>query len=208
MAKKLKTETEEKSIVFNENVDFNSKPSNNVRDSWNQITLSLASNGGFTYEEKRKLILDVIIPEKINGKTLNSVKSFYVTKKELAELESESREFSAEIEAMLIARDSEESKVSPSKDTTKDTKKKDEVKKDEVKKVGKALTETLKKGLGAVKKKEPVITYIPSEGDIEEPDDDGIQDSTSEDEYLARVKEYTDDLTGLVDKDELDSKKV
>lgn len=170
MAKKLTTETVdvvsesiEKTLNFNEDPNLNTEPSKNVKDSWNQITLSLASNGGYTISHGRKLALYVAIQEKVNGKSVHSIKSFIVSKQELQDLQCESREFSAEIEAMLLARDSEESKSVPSKDTTK---KKDEIKKP----TGKELTGILKKGLESVKKKDPIVTYGSSD-DLDEPDD-------------------------------------
>ncbi len=206
MAKKLTTETEKPTFNFNEDVNFNSEPSKNVKDSWNQITLSLASKGGYTINHGRKLVLYVFIQEKINGKTVDTVKSFIVSKDELSQLENESREFSAEIETMLIAREKEQIEATPSKDTTKDK----DTKKKEEKKTGKALTEVLKKGLNSLKKKEdPVITYGTSEGDIDDPDD-GMVDCYSDDEYLARLDRYAEDFAKLVERDDQDysNKKV
>jgi hypothetical protein len=207
MANKLTTETEQPTFNFNEEVNFNSEPSKNVKDSWNQITLSLASKGGYTIYHGRKLVLYVFIQEKINGKTVDTVKSFIVSKNELLQLENESREFSAEIEAMLIAREKEHIAATPIKDTTKDNSK--DKKKDEVKKTGKALTEVLKKGLNSIKKKDP-IPYNNSEDDIPEPDDDGLQDSISDDAYLSRLDRYAEDYAKLYEKDDQDrsNKKV
>ena len=158
MAKKLKSKPVENP---KENVKIINKIcSPEVRDNWNQITLSLASNGGYTINHGRDLTLYVIIKETIDGKAESIVKSFVVTKQELFDLESESKEFSDEIEKMLIARDKEESSNAGTvKDISKDTKKKDEPKKA----VGKSLTDVLKKGLDSSKKKDVVVDYGQSE---------------------------------------------
>lgn len=140
-------------------------PDTNVKDNWNQITLSLASNGGFTINSGKNFILNVFLKETIEGKQVTNVKSFLVTKQELHDLETESKEFSDEIEKMLAARDKEESsKSAPSKSTVKDEKKKE----DEKKATGKALTGILKKSLDSIKKKSPPNNY---DNEIDEIDD-------------------------------------
>ncbi len=155
----------EKKIEFNDEVNFNSEPSKNAKDSWNQITLSLATNGGFTVNKGKNYILSVFIKEKVNDKEIISVKSFEVTKQELSDLEYESREFIDEVEKMLVARDIEDTVANAVKPTPKDTKKKDD------KKNSRAFTEILKKSLDSVRKKDPKIDDIEPirEGDIDDP---------------------------------------
>jgi hypothetical protein len=148
---------ENKQIIFNDEVNFSAGPCTDIKGNWNQITLSLASNGGFTISQGRKSILNVYISENVNGKKVHSVKSFLVTKEELTDLINESREFVSEIEKMIEARDLEESKLSlpkePIKDNTKDFKKK--------KPNTKALNDMLKKSIDSIRKKE--IDRVPEE---------------------------------------------
>lgn len=165
MAKKKKLEPTEPLIGFASCNPVG--PDTNVKDNWNQITLSLASNGGFTINSGKNYLLNVFLKETIEGKQVTNVKTFLVTKQELSDLEAESKEFSDEIEKMLAARDSEESiKSAPSKSTVKDEKKKDE----EKKATGKALTGILKKSLDSVKKKAPPIDYDNSLDEIDDRD--------------------------------------
>jgi hypothetical protein len=157
----------EKKIEFNDEVNFSSEPSKNIKDSWNQITLSLATNGGFTVNKGKNYILSVFIKEKINGKDVISVKSFEVTKQELSDLEYESREFMDEVEKMLVARDIEETAANVVKSTPKDIKKSD-------KKSSRAFTEILKKSLDSVRKKDPKLDEFDPivEGDVDASDED------------------------------------
>lgn len=159
----------ERDVEISDEVNFTSAPSKNVKDSWNQITLSLASNGGFTINSGRNCILSVFIKEKINGKEVIAVKSFVVTKQELSDLEYESREFSAEIEEMIKARDTEEDKVVIPKDIIPK-------KKDDKKKNIRAFTEMLKKNIDSVRKKDSINNddFVTAEGDLEDPDPDNV----------------------------------
>jgi len=150
---------------LSQNLIFNSTPSKEVNENWNQITLSLASNGGYTIEEGRKRILHVIIKEDIDGLMVSNVKSFYVTKKQVMALQSEASEFSDEIERMLVARDEEERSIPVKKPETKTIEKKTDV--------NKALTENLKKGLDIVRKN-PAKKPRPQEDDSLDFDDDLI----------------------------------
>lgn len=160
-----KKHTENK-LVFSDEVNFSNEPSKNAKDSWNQITLSLATNGGFTVNKGRNYILSVFIKEKVNDKEVVSVKSFEVTKQELSDLEYESREFIEEVEKMLIARDIEETNTveKPSRD----------IKKKEDKKNSRAFTEILKKSLDSVRKKDTKIEDFDPirEGDVDDPERD------------------------------------
>jgi len=118
---------EKKQIIFDDTVNFSAGPCKEIKENWNQITLSLATNGGFTLTQGRNFILNVFINENINGKQVSTVKLFLVTKQELSDLIYESREFSAEVENYIKARE-EENKKPISKDNL-DVKKKDDKKK-------------------------------------------------------------------------------
>lgn len=138
--------TIEENPQFAEPVGFSEEPDKNIQDSWNQITLSLASNGGYTLPKGSKYILYVYLKQTVNDKQVYCVKSFLVTRKELESLQNDSNEFRSEIDRMLEARDQEETKLII-KDA-KDVKDKDVVKKKEDKKRDtKALSDILKKTL-------------------------------------------------------------
>jgi hypothetical protein len=148
---------------FNDVISFNNEPDKNVMDSWNQITLSLASNGGYTITKGNKFILYVYLKQNIDGKSVLCVKPFLVTRDELCRLQRESAEFRDEVDTMIAAKDKEETKIiiPESKNPLTLIKKKEDKKKDV-----KALTDILKSGLEVLKNKE--VIRIPEEDDEEE----------------------------------------
>ena len=137
------------------------EPDKNILDSWNQITLSLASNGGYTVQKGTKFILYVYIEQKVDDKKVLGVKPFLVSKNELSNLQAEANEFRGEIDAMLSARELEESTKIIVKDVKNDVIV--SVKKDDKKKNGQALHDILKKGLDNIKNSngKKVIVEIP-----------------------------------------------
>ena len=164
---------ESKAIQFNDVISFTDEPDTNIFDSWNQITLSLASNGGYTLQKGSKFILYVYIEQKIDDKKVLGVKPFLVTKNELISLQSEANEFRGEIDEMLSARELEESSKIIVKTDTPLILKKDDKKKDV-----KALQDILKKGLETIKSNpgKKVIVEVPPDmlmDDIQQEDIEG-----------------------------------
>ena len=151
---------ENKAIQFNDVISFTDEPDTNIFDSWNQITLSLASNGGYTLQRGSKFILYVYMEQKIDDKKVLGVKPFLVSKNELVSLQNEANEFRGEIDAMLSARELEEG----SRITVKEEVKPNPVHivKKEDKKNIKDLHDILKKGLDSIKSNnKKVVVEIP-----------------------------------------------